>query len=74
MKERREILEKLIQDYDEPRLKISSCLSAESKESLEILRNSSRDFGAEGLMLKKRRVPIFLEENVGIGGNIKSIR
>ena len=54
LKERREILEKLIQDCDEPRLKISSCLSADSKESLEILRDSSRDFGAEGLMLKKK--------------------
>ena len=54
LKERREILEILIQDCDEPRLKISSCLSADSKESLEILRDSSRDFGAEGLMLKKK--------------------
>ena len=57
LKERREILEILIQDCDEPRLKISSCLSADSKESLEILRNSSRDFGAEGLMLKKKESP-----------------
>ena len=73
LKKRREILEKLIQDCDEPRLKISSCLSTDSKESLEILRDSSRDFGAEGLMLKKREVLIFPEENVGNGGNTRSI-
>ena len=57
LKERREILEILIQDCDVPRLKISSCLSADSKKSLEILRDSSRDFGAEGLMLKKKESP-----------------
>lgn len=57
LRERREMLEQLIENTDEPALRCSPVLKTDSWEERIQLRLSSREYFAEGLMLKRLMSP-----------------
>lgn len=54
LEKRRSLLEEMIAGIDHPVLLISPIINFSSWEQLTHIRNSSRDMGAEGIMLKRR--------------------
>ena len=53
LKLRRQILEELIGQFEHPALLISPVIPFDSWEQLKLIRDNSREMGAEGLMLKR---------------------
>jgi DNA ligase 1 len=53
MRQRREVLENLPQSHPHPHFELSPCVKAQSWDELTQIRQASRDYLAEGLMLKK---------------------
>ena len=54
MIERRAALEKIINEINQPVLKISPIITFDSWENLTLIRTKSRDVGSEGIMLKRK--------------------
>jgi DNA ligase-1 len=54
MYERREILEKIIGEINQPVLRISPVIDFNAWEELTMIRSKSRDIGSEGIMLKRK--------------------
>jgi len=57
--ERRTYLEQIIQDLASPHLALSPLLEFRHFEDLRIQRDAARQFGAEGLMLKRSEAPYY---------------
>jgi DNA ligase 1 len=65
LEKRRELLEKIIAAIDHPVLLISPVIDFSTWEQLAHIRNSSRDMGAEGIMLKRRSSSYQVGRKVG---------
>ncbi len=52
--ERRELLEKLVKELQQPALKLSETLTFDSWQQLALIRTTSRDVNSEGIMLKRK--------------------
>ncbi|MEI9946894.1 MAG: hypothetical protein WDN26_22075 [Chitinophagaceae bacterium] len=72
--ERRKLLEAIVARAEHPVLLLSPVITFSSWEQLTQIRHSSREMGAEGIMLKRRSSTYQVEEKQVIGGNGRSIR
>ncbi|MGC4036970.1 MAG: ATP-dependent DNA ligase [Chitinophagaceae bacterium] len=62
---RRQLLEKIVQEINHPVLIISPVITFSSWEQLSHIRESSRDMGAEGIMLKRKSSAYQVGRKVG---------